>query len=196
MTLLVLFWTAYFAIHSFFASLWLKSRISMRWPAFPYRIAYNMLALLLLLPGAWLLYGRSWSPLYAFQGNWLYFSRILQILAIAGFFFSLRYYDMKVFLGLKPEKEEIFTISPLHRYVRHPWYCIALIVIWTSDMNSGKLATALMVTTYFILGSMHEEDMLIDRFGKRYAEYRKRVPGLFPLPWKYLSEEEAATLVK
>ncbi|HQT27186.1 MAG TPA: hypothetical protein PLK99_11440 [Burkholderiales bacterium] len=196
MILLILFWTAYFACHSLLASLWLKRRVSMLWPAFPYRLFYNILAVLLLLPGAWLLYGRSWAPLWTFRGNWLYFSWLLQFSAVSGFLFSLRYYDMKAFMGLTPEKDEGFTISPLHRHVRHPWYCLALVFLWSSSMNAGKLATAIMMTIYFVLGSMHEESMLIERFGNRYAKYRERVPGLVPLPWKYLSEDEAGTLVK
>lgn len=193
MILLIGYWIAYFALHSLLASLWMKARVSRRWPAFPYRLAYNILAVSLLIPGAWLLWGRSWPMLWE---PWKPLSWTLQFLAAGAFLVSLRYYDMQAFLGLKPETDENFTISPFHRYVRHPWYCLALVFIWSSSMNSGKLVTDIMATIYLFLGSYHEERMLIERFGERYSEYMKRVPGLIPLPWKYLSEDDAGTLVK
>lgn len=193
MKILLAYWAAYFALHSALASLTVKSRVASLWPGFPYRIAYNCIAIVLLLPGAWLLWGRSWPALWTV---WKPASLLLQFLAAAGFLLTLGYYDMKAFLGLKPEKSEAFTISPFHRYVRHPWYFFALVLIWSSDMNTGKFATDIMATLYLFLGSRHEESMLIAFHGEKYAEYRKRVPGLFPLPWKYLNESEAASLVK
>ena len=196
MILLVAYWVVYFSLHSLLASLWLKKRVSGHWPDFPYRMAYNMLAAMLLVPGAWLLWGIQWPALWAFSGFWKYAAYLLQFLAIAGFLVSLRYYDMKAFLGLKSANEESFTISPFHRHVRHPWYFFALLLLWSQDMNSGKLVTDVMATLYLFLGSLHEESMLLERFGKSYALYREKVPGLIPLPWKYLSEDEARTLVK
>ncbi len=196
MKAILVYWAVYFALHSALASSRAKTMVHARCPGFPYRLAYNILAVILLLPAAWLLRGHPWPVLWEFDGNLKYVSWLLQGLAMAGFLFSLRYYDMRAFLGLKTESETRFTISPFHRFVRHPWYCFALVLIWSSDMNSGRLATSIMATLYLFLGSWHEENMLIERFGERYAEYRNRVPGLIPLPWKYLSRRDAATLVK
>lgn len=195
MILLVCYWTAYFSIHSLLSMRRLKKKVSDLRPGFPYRLAYNILATILLFPGAWLLWGHPWTVLWTFQGFWKYLAYFMQFLAFSGFLFSLKYYDMKAFIGLMPD-EGSFAISPFHRHVRHPWYALALVMIWFSDMNSGRLATAIMVTIYFFLGSKHEESMLIERFGKSYASYRVRVPGLIPLPWKYLTKEEAESLVK
>jgi protein-S-isoprenylcysteine O-methyltransferase Ste14 len=33
---------------------------------------------------------------------------------------------------------------------------------------------------YFIVGSYHEEKLLIEQFGPAYLEYRKEVPRIFP----------------
>ncbi len=196
MKAILAYWAVYFALHSALASSSVKTRVHARWPEFPYRLAYNILAIILLLPAIWLLWGRSWPVIWEFDGGWRYVAWLLQGLAMTGFLLSLRYYDMGAFLGLRPESETRFAISPFHRFVRHPWYCFALVLIWSFDMNSGRLATSIMATLYLFLGSRHEENMLVERFGAGYAEYRKKVPGLIPLPWKYLSRREAATLVK
>jgi protein-S-isoprenylcysteine O-methyltransferase Ste14 len=189
-------WIGYFLLHSLFASNRSKKWVASRWPGFPYRLAYNLFAVMMLLPGLWLLFGKSWPSLWSLEGFWKYLAWMAQLLAISGFLVSLGHYDMKAFLGLKRDESGSFEISPFHRYVRHPWYFFALILIWSQDMNEGRLVFSVLATLYLFLGSMHEEKMLVERFGVRYETYRKKVPGLFPLPWKHLGKEEAETLVK
>lgn len=196
MILLVGYWMFYFLLHSLFASNRPKDWAAARWPGFPYRLVYNLSSIILLFPGLWLLYGKHWPILWELEGFWSHFARFSQLLAMLGFLSSLRHYDMKAFLGLKREGSENFSISPFHRYVRHPWYFFALVLLWSQDMDEGRLAFTLLATIYLFIGSWHEEAMLIDRFGRRYEAYRKKVPALIPLPWKHLGEEEAETLVK
>ena len=193
---LLAFWSAYFLLHSYLASAAPKSWVESRWPALPYRLAYNIAAAILLVPGLWLLFGKNWPVLWEFKGIWEHFAHLAQFLAVSAFLFSLKYYDMSVFLGLKPDSAERFTISPFHRHVRHPWYGFALVLIWANDMDSGRFAFSLLTTLYLFLGSRHEEAMLIERFGSLYESYRKKVPALIPLPWKHLTPEEAESLVK
>ncbi|MBY0577632.1 MAG: hypothetical protein K2P57_01150 [Burkholderiales bacterium] len=199
MILLIACWTGYFALHSVLASSWMKDKVASGWPrAMPvYRMMYNLIAIVLLFPIAWLLWGHAWPVLWRIEGLWAFAAWLLKALAGMAFLVSLKYYDMREFLGLKAEQHGArFVISPFHRFVRHPWYFFALVIIWTSSMNSGQFATAVMVTCYLFIGSRHEERMLIACFGERYAEYRSRVPGLIPLPWKYLKADEAGIPVK
>jgi protein-S-isoprenylcysteine O-methyltransferase Ste14 len=115
-----------------------------------------------------------------------------------------RAYDMDELLGLRQIRQhdrgtqdrDSFRISTLHRYVRHPWYCLCLVLIWTRDMNGPLLVSAVAITVYFIVGSRLEENKLIAMHGDAYRRYRARVPGLVPLPWKRLSEAEASELVE
>jgi len=79
--------------------------------------------------------------------------------------------------------------------VRHPWYFLGLVLIWTRDMDPAFLLSASAMTLYFVVGSLLEERKLIRYHGEVYRRYRKRVPGLIPLPWKYLPAEEADRLV-
>jgi len=192
-------WLAYFALHSLLASRSAKSQVAARWPvaARRYRLAYNVLALLALLPiGAWLLLHPG--PVYwVWRGAAAWVANGLALLAVLGFQLSSRHYDMQSFLGLRPESPTAagrLCISPWHRYVRHPWYSLGLVIIWTRDMNAAMLVSALCMSAYFVVGSRWEEAKLIDEFGDRYRRYRERVPGLLPWPGKRLSEAEARRL--
>ena len=110
---------------------------------------------------------------------------------------------MGEFLGTKPLSEgrrdavehDGFRISPLHRYVRHPWYALGLVLVWTRDMNAPLLVSAVAITLYLILGAQLEEKKLEAHFGPVYRAYKKKVSGLLPVPWKRLTAEEAAALV-
>lgn len=204
--LLALGWLAYAALHSLLAALPVKAAVTRRWPGFApyYRLAYNLIALVLVLPLAWAAYAIPGDWLWRWTGPWAWLANGLALAALAGFWFSSDTYDMGEFLGLKPLRErradaaehDGFRISPLHRNVRHPWYALGLLLIWTRDMNAPLLISAVAVTLYFVLGSRLEEKKLEAHFGAAYREYKKKVPGLLPLPWKRLSAAEAAALMQ
>jgi hypothetical protein len=44
------------------------------------------------------------------------------------------------------------------------------------------------------MGSRLEERKLIAHFGEVYRQYCQQVPGLIPLPWRWLNKEEADRL--
>ena len=202
--LLIALWLLYFALHSLFASLWLKQRVASCWPQLMpgYRLAFNALALLLLLPPLYLtlFYRSPW--LWQWQGVGWYIANGLALLAVAGFIWSMRYYSGDEFLGLyqwrrritEVKDQEMLHISPLHRHVRHPWYFLGLVILWTRDMDLMLLITALMATGYLWFGSRLEERKLIRYYGEVYREYQRRVPALLPLPWRRLDAQSAHEL--
>ena len=106
------------------------------------------------------------------------------------------------FLGLRQVAAGVqaggegFSISSFHRFVRHPWYFFGLAIIWTRDMNGPLLVSASAMTLYFIVGSRLEEQKLISSYGEAYRRYIAAVPGLIPLPGKYLTTSEADTLAR
>jgi protein-S-isoprenylcysteine O-methyltransferase Ste14 len=197
-------WLLYFAIHSLLASLWLKRRVARRWPEWmpAYRLLFNLQALLLLLPPLYLTYIWDGPFLWQWQGWGWWLANGLALLAAGLFLWSAGYYDSGEFLGLKQwreqerrvEDQEQFHISPLHRFVRHPWYSLGLVLIWTRDMNLAFLLTGLLITLYLVLGSRLEERKLMEYHGVRYRRYRERVPGLIPIPWRYLTRSQAEEL--
>lgn len=203
--LLALSWLGYFIIHSLLASIRVKDYIALRWPAaMPgYRLVYNILALLFLSVPLWLTFSWHGPWLWQWRGFAMGLASAISVAAVMGFLWSLKYYDGSEFLGLRQlsqritsvDDQEQFQLSPLHRWVRHPWYFFALLLIWTRDMNAAMFISAVMMTLYFIIGSRFEERKLIRYHGERYRQYCEWVPGLIPLPWKYLTEEQMQELL-
>ena len=204
--LLAICWIAYFALHSTLASLAVKRRVAATLPHLMpyYRLTFNLLAVLLILPILWLTYRDAGPLLWRWHGAAAWLANGLALAALFGFWLSLRNYDMQEFLGLrqlqlnlrKVEDQEHFHLSPFHRYVRHPWYFFGLVLVWTRDMNATTLLSSAFITLYFVIGSRLEEKKLLVYHGDTYRRYMARVPGLIPLPWKFLTPEEAETLLK
>lgn len=201
LALVALAWAAYGALHSLLASRRFKAAVAARWPdVMPaYRLTFNAVSTLLLAPPLALAASYA-GPLVWDVPAWIGWPAAG--IAAAGFLWSLRWYDGAAFLGLTQwrarqgpdDAREAFTLSPLHRHVRHPWYALGLLFLWTRDMNAAWLVTAVIVTVYLAVGSRLEEAKLIALHGEAYRRYRRRVPGLIPLPGRSLSAAEAAAL--
>lgn len=197
-------WLFYFLIHSLLASLRVKRLIAAHWPGVMpvYRLLFNLGALLLLAPPIYFTFQLKGPWLWRWSDTIGWFTDGLALISVALFYWTSRYYDSSEFIGLKQwrkrfvvvEDQERFHLSPLHRFVRHPWYLLALVFIWSRDMTPALLVTALLATLYFWLGSRLEEYKLIIYHGDVYCRYRERVPGLLPRPWRYLSREDAEEL--
>jgi protein-S-isoprenylcysteine O-methyltransferase Ste14 len=198
---IALAWLAYGALHSLAASLRVKGWVARHYPTFlpAYRLAYNLIATVLLLPPlalTWRLRGPLLWDVPA-PVEWAG-----ALLAVGGFAVSLRWYDGATFLGLRqwrdrvgPDAEaEAFTLSPLHRHVRHPWYTLGLLFLWTRDMDAAWLVTAASLTLYLVVGSRLEENKLIARYGEAYRRYRGQVPAFVPWPGRSLSPRQAKAL--
>lgn len=202
---MIILWMLYFSIHSLFASLRFKQFILLLYPGIMpwYRLIFNILAIVLLIPPVFLMLMYPGDLVWQWSGNWRYLANSLALLAIAGFIFSLRSYDSSEFLGTRQLKEgrkdikerESFHLSVFHRYVRHPWYAFALVLIWTRDMHVSYLLSAILMSLYFIIGSHLEEKKLIAFHGDQYRLYRKYVAALIPLPWRILSAQKAAEIM-
>ncbi len=199
-------WLLYFVVHSLLASLWVKRWFAARWPGLmpAYRLAFNALALALLLPIVWIMAAHAWPVVWQWHGAASVASNTLAILAVLGFVWSLQYYDMQEFWGIRQWRGHVaavnelahLKISPLHRFVRHPWYFFAMVLLWSRDMNLAQFITSVAASIYFTIGSRMEEKKLLVYYGERYRRYMQRVPGLFPLPGRMLSAAEAAALEK
>ncbi len=197
LSVLAMLWITYAALHSLLAANATKAAVARYWPGLAkyYRLAFNGLAVLLLAPPLALLYGRDWTPLWSWPGAWAWLSHAAALLAVLGFWHSSRHYNMADFLGFKASTAaSALCISPWHRHVRHPWYALALLLIWTRPMDSGFLLTAALLTLYFVVGSRLEERKLAELYGAAYRDYCARVPGLVPLPWRCLSVADAAAI--
>lgn len=201
---ITLAWLGYFSVHSLLASLTVKQWLADRWPAFTpaYRLGYNGLALLTLGPPLWLTSVYHGPPLWIWDGLGSYVSDTLFVFALVGFAWSIKYYDMSIFLGFRqwqtrlkdPIEPGPLCLSPLHRYVRHPWYSLGLLIVWTREMDLAWLAAAVLITTYFLVGSRLEERKLLTLYGEAYRRYRERVPAFVPWFGRNLSRTDVAEL--
>ena len=204
LTLLAVGWAAYFVLHSALASLTVKRAVAARWPRLvpAYRLVFNALALLLIVPLLGWTFAHPGPELWRWSGIWRWVANGAAALALVGVAWTLRDYDGSEFVGLRQwrererrvEDQESFHLSPLHRFVRHPWYSLGLVLLWTRDMDAARLVGATLATVYLVIGSWLEERKLLVYHGERYRFYRERVPALFPLPWRWLDAESAERL--
>lgn len=195
----LLLWIGYFALHSYLATPACKARVAQRWPRWHahYRLIYNGLALFLLVPVLALVHAVPGPLLWDRPAgvDWLFNAAALVALVAA--WRSGRAYDLRVLLGLPdtPNREPL-GLSPLHRYVRHPWYACGLLILWTRPLDVAMLVTAVAATVYLVIGARREDAKLVATYGEPYARYRARVPGLWPIPGRVLSAPEAEQLLR
>jgi methanethiol S-methyltransferase len=158
-----------------------------------YRLFYNAIAALTLLPILAILYS---MPKIAYF-EWTGYSRLLQLLLISfGLFFLIagaKSYDGLQFLGLrqimsKKHRVGLSESGGLHtdgilNVTRHPWYLSGLLVLWGRDIDSAALIVNIVFSAYLVLGALLEERKLVHEFGEDYLVYQSRVSMLFPLKW-------------
>ena len=64
-------------------------------------------------------------------------------------------------------------------------------VLWP-HMTVNLAAFFAVSTAYFYLGSIPEEQKLVEEFGDAYRRYQQLVPRLIPWPWRaYRSQERS-----
>lgn len=180
----------YGLLHSILASLWAKARTrqafgyaSERW----YRLAYNLFAVLSLLPVLALPVLLPDRELYRLPAPWLYFNLTGQALAALALAIGLLQTGVWSFLGLRQlfqpavEDQPVLVVRGLYRWVRHPLYTAGLLLIWLLPvMTANLLALNLGLTLYIVVGAMFEERKLLGEFGQAYQDYQRRVPMLVP----------------
>ena len=204
--LLAIAWVVYFFVHSLSASESFKGawrrRFPQLWPR--YRLFYNIFATVSLLGPL--------SALGLMDNTDLLLPRppvvgwgldTLCVCAIAAMIWSARRYDMGAFTGVRPviaSARTVFddgaplNVSGFNRYVRHPWYAFALVIVWSRPLDIGWLISALAITAYIVVGSRFKERKLVNVYGARYVAYQREVNAFLPAPGKVLSPSRAREL--
>ena len=180
----------YGLLHSLLASLTAKVHTRQwigpatdRW----FRLAYNFIAAITLLPILLLPILLPDREIYAIPFPWVILTLAIQVLAVFTLIAGLRQTGLSAFLGLRqlllPEdtKPPRLVIDGLYRYVRHPLYTAGLLIIWLLPILSWNLlALNLGLTAYIFIGAHFEEQKLLMEFGEAYATYRNHTPMLIP----------------
>jgi protein-S-isoprenylcysteine O-methyltransferase Ste14 len=154
-----------------------------------YRLAYNVFALLTLLPVLALYALLPDQILYAVPVPWSWLLWAGQFLALLGLGLAFLQTGPLQFLGLSQVAGQPSAVGGelvvlgFYCRVRHPLYFFGILLIWlTPTMTVNWLTVCVLATLYFYLGALHEEQRLLGEFGQAYVEYRRRVPMLFPRP--------------
>jgi protein-S-isoprenylcysteine O-methyltransferase Ste14 len=190
--LYALAWLSFGAGHSLLAQPAVKARLRPLVGA-GYRLAYNLFAVLhlaaVIAVGRWAFAGAEPLALPPWAAAPMIAAQVAGALVLA---IALRAYDLGRFAGVtqirnacagksEPEDEPLRMEGP-HRFVRHPLYAGLLLILWGRIADPFDLATALWASVYIAVGIALEEQKLVALYGVAYAEYRRRVPALFP--WK------------
>lgn len=196
LALLALGWACWGALHSLLISPGWMRLVSARLPRLCpwYRLAYNGLAVLTLLPLLLFKNSLAGEPLLAWSGPLAVVRFGLLGAALWLFWAGARVYDLKVVGGLaqlrsacsfagSPYAEELRTAGILAR-VRHPWYGGALLLLWTRTgaFDAAELVTSLVLTGYVLIGARLEERKLVYVHGQAYLDYQRSTPMFFPWP--------------
>lgn len=180
----------YFFLHSLLAADGVKARLTRKFiPAGAYRLVYNVLAAVLILPLA-VLYSKT-------EKGWIFEPGLLStisgwLMLAAGTvigYLAMQQYDLSEFAGTAHLRQK--TGSPvttlhtkgLNAVVRHPLYLASLLVFWGAFFvlpYDLVLLAAVIATIYLIAGTLLEEQKLRKTFGTEYEAYRKQVPMLLP----------------
>jgi len=170
---------------------YLKNRLG---PIFRfYRLFFNLISILTLIPVALLAYSIQTQVLFNWNGYMRMGQVILLGIAVLLFFLGGRHYDARQVMGIKQIKEgtsnklitdtgELDTSGVLC-ITRHPWYLATILFIWARQLDVSAILVNVILTSYLIVGTYLEEKKLIGEFGKKYQTYQKRVSMLIPFKW-------------
>lgn len=194
--LIVLSYASLYAIvHSWLASLrvktWMRGWLGPtadRW----YRLAYNVVASVLLLPFVPMF---AWLPdqtLYELPVPWNWLALAGQLTAALGAIYGLWKTDIWHFLGLRQLIEPgastrgaspSLIVTGMYAWVRHPIYFWGLLFLWLApQMTMNQAMLSLIFSVYLYVGTFFEERRLVREFGDAYRYYQQRVPRL--VPWR------------
>ena len=182
-------------VHSLLADPRFKSRAKKaignsfdRWQ----RLAYNLLALLMMLPFLNILIFLPDRILYSIPAPWRWLMLVAQLLAAVVLLQTILRTGVSYFLGLSQLQGASGTASGegglvtdgFYCHIRNPLFFFSAVFLWLSPlMTENLLAFNIMATIYFYLGAWHEERSLKEEFGEEYEEYRNAVPMFLPRLW-------------
>ncbi len=203
----VLYASLYAAVHSLLASdgakalarRWFGQRVD-RW----YRLAYNVLAYVALVPSDTLIAAFPDRELYVLPDPWYNVAIAARVAAVIGLLYGISRLGVWDFFGLRQilqaptgdstRRPQLLT-SGIYAWVRHPKYLFVLGILWfASRMTVNLMALYLVFSLYLYIGTFFEERRLVREFGSEYLEYRRRVPRILPIRWGHRSEHGVANM--
>ncbi len=158
-----------------------------------YRIGYNVLAIVTLIPVFAVIFLFPHPILWHINGDFTFVLFAVQGIGATGVIVALLQTDIWRFAGIRqvlhyfenkplPLVNESLRTDGLYQFVRHPLYLFSLLVIWPiNPMTDALFVFNVAATVYLLIGSLVEERRLRMIFGQQYEAYQKQVPWLIPL---------------
>ncbi|MCK9420749.1 MAG: isoprenylcysteine carboxylmethyltransferase family protein [Nitrospirae bacterium] len=158
-----------------------------------YRLFYNVVAAITLVPVVLFAYSVRTQPVFSWDG----YLRIIQfvMLGTSGLLFFLggRHYDARQLLGIKQLQEGTsnkaitdsgaLDTSGVLGVIRHPWYSASILLIWAGQLDVSAILVNTILTAYLFIGTVLEEKKLLREFGAEYRDYQARVSMFIPYKW-------------
>ena len=152
------------------------------------RLAYNLLALIMILPFFLILALLPGRILYQIPETWIYLVAGGQLVLTTAMLITLHQTGAASFLGLsrignkgKTGDGSGLVTTGFYSLTRNPLFLFADLILWlTPIMTESLLAFNILATIYFYIGARHEERSLKAEYGKAYEEYKSRVPMFLP----------------
>lgn len=181
----------YGGLHSLLASRRFKAALlrrlgpaALRWHRFLFSLMGGLtilpvLALTVLLPD---------REIYSVPMPYSFLMNLVQLAGLIGLVYGVLQTGFMNFVGLDrvldptaAEHPPRFVTDGLYGWVRHPLYTCAMLLMWAApNLSWNTLAFNLGVSAYLVIGSIYEEQKLLDEFGSAYQAYRRRTPGFLP----------------
>jgi protein-S-isoprenylcysteine O-methyltransferase Ste14 len=193
--LAVLLWILWCALHSTLIATpvtdYLKEKLGDRFRF--YRLFFNAASLATLLPVVYYSISIQQAPVFRWEGPLMVVKYLLLATSIALFVAGGKHYSMSQFLGIRQIKTgranpalseyDTFDTSGILCAIRHPWYTASLMFIWARDLSLSTLLVNIVLSAYFVVGTILEERKLLLKFGDKYREYQKNVSMFIPFEW-------------
>jgi protein-S-isoprenylcysteine O-methyltransferase Ste14 len=197
--LLIVLWLSWCGLHSVLICIPVTSALEMLLGAYFrfYRLAYNLISIVTLIAPVLVSLSLQSSETLVFVWTGMYQMVRVFLIAAALFLFVSggKQYDIRHFLGISQVLTKrnshllndgtVFTVSGISTVVRHPWYLGGILIIWSAPkfFFPSTVITAVILSGYFLVGTLLEERKLVKHFGESYRAYQREVSMLFPVKW-------------
>ena len=158
-----------------------------------YRLCFNIFSLVTFIPLVLFSVSIRGVPIFRWQGLLAIVKYLMLATSLFLFIAGGAHYRMSQFLGIHQiktgsasqvlSKEGMFQTSGILNVLRHPWYAAGILIVWARDITLSIFLINLVVSAYFVIGTILEERKLLHEFGDTYREYQKNVSMLIPLKW-------------
>ncbi|MFB3764565.1 MAG: isoprenylcysteine carboxylmethyltransferase family protein [Methanotrichaceae archaeon] len=150
-----------------------------------YRIAYIILALIMVTPFFYILAFLPDKVLYAVRAPWKWLMMAGQVLAAFGVLIALAQTNIDYFFGLAQLRGQRgsggLVTNGFYCHLRNPLFLFGIVFLWLFPyMTLNLLTFNILATVYFYIGAIHEETSLFEEFGEQYRRYRQKVPMFIP----------------